>query len=64
MLQTVNRLLAVAFLATGVGLLTSVAYAVPRAQSELINRPANPFVCRTDEGYERWTACNVENGDN
>jgi hypothetical protein len=57
MIETVNRVLAVAFLAAGVGLLTGDAYAAPRAQAELINWPTNPFVCLTDEGYDRWTAC-------
>jgi hypothetical protein len=64
MLQIVRRVLAVAFLATAAGLLTGVTCAAPRAQPELINRPPNPFACRTDEGYERWTTCNVENGTN
>jgi hypothetical protein len=64
MIETVNRVLAVAFLAAGVGLLTGDAYGAPRAQAELINWPTNPFVCLTDEGYDRWTACDWENGSN
>jgi hypothetical protein len=64
MLQIMRRVLAVAFTATAVGLLTSATCAAPRVQPELINRPPNPFACRTDEGYERWTACDMESGGN
>jgi hypothetical protein len=64
MIETVNRVLAVAFLAAGVGLFTGDAYGAPPAQAELINWPTNPFVCLTDEGYDRWTACDWENGSN
>ena len=60
MLQIVRRVLAVAFLATAAGLLTGVTCAAPRFQPELINQPPNPFACRTDEAYERWTACDME----
>jgi glutamate dehydrogenase/leucine dehydrogenase len=39
-----------------------IRHRVPKR--ELINWPTNPFVCLTDEGYDRWTACDGENGSN
>lgn len=57
MLKMANRVLAVAFVAAGLGLLANDTKEEPRPRQELINRPLNPFICRTDEGYERWTAC-------
>jgi hypothetical protein len=61
--MSVNHALAVALLATGLGLLTVDACGAPRAQAEFINQPTTyPFVCMTDEGYDSWTTCGGENG--
>jgi hypothetical protein len=63
MIESVNHVLAVALLATGMGFLTVDACAAPRAQAEFINQPTTyPFVCMTDEGYGSWTTCGGENG--
>jgi hypothetical protein len=63
MIESVNHVLAIALLATGLGLLTVDACAAPRAQADFINQPTTyPFVCMTDEGYGSWTTCGGENG--
>jgi len=53
MIETVNHLLAAALLAAALGLLAGDAPAAPRVQDELINRPANPFLCLTWQGFDQ-----------
>lgn len=57
--KTLHRTLTVALATASLALLTTQAVAAPAGQLELVNRPAAPgaFVCRTDEGYGRWTSC-------
>jgi hypothetical protein len=48
---------ATALVLTSVGLAVAEARPMSPPQGEFINQPGNPFVCRTDEGYGRWTNC-------
>jgi hypothetical protein len=59
--KTLQSAVAAAVVFTGIGM--TVANARPALLQEAsINQPANPFVCRTDEGYGRSTSC--DNGGN
>lgn len=54
---TLSRVLAATAVVSTLGLTVSEAGAAPRAQTELVNQPSNPNVCRTDEGYGRFSTC-------
>ena len=54
---TLSRVLAAAAVVTSLGLTVAQAGAAPRGQTELVNQPNGPFVCRTDEGYGRYSTC-------
>jgi hypothetical protein len=57
--SALTRTFAAFALIASFGLSVAEAGAAPRrGQAELINQPGAPsFVCRTDEGYGRWSTC-------
>jgi hypothetical protein len=58
LISTLPRQIAIALAAASVVVLTMTAASAARNERGLINRPVgNPFVCRTDEGYGRYTSC-------
>jgi hypothetical protein len=56
-LRTLQNGVAATLVLTGLGLAVAEARPMAQPQGEFINQPGNPFVCRTDEGYGRWTSC-------
>jgi hypothetical protein len=56
-LRKLQGAVATALVLTSVGLAVAEARPMSPPQGEFINQPGNPFVCRTDEGYGRWTGC-------
>ncbi len=56
--KTVTLALAVAIATTSLDFAAADAFAQKRGQEELVNR-VTPFVCMTDDGYERWTSCDL-----
>jgi hypothetical protein len=55
--KSLSRVLAAAAVVSSLGLTVAEAGAAPRGQAEFINQPGNPNVCRTDEGYGRFSTC-------
>ncbi len=54
--KPVTLALVVAIATATLDLTMANAFAQKRGQEELVNR-VTPFVCMTDDGYERWTSC-------
>ncbi len=56
-IRNLQGAVAAALVLASVGLTVAEARPMSPPQGEFINQPGNPFVCRTDEGYGRWTSC-------
>jgi hypothetical protein len=55
--KTLQNAAAAALVLSGLGVAVANARPAALPQGASIGQPANPFVCRTDEGYGRFTSC-------